>query len=75
MKKVVEITLPIELKHEPFLFNSIKKFDVIINIIEASFSSDIGWALLSLEGKEEKIGEVFNFWKEKNVIIDIREEK
>jgi hypothetical protein len=46
----------------------------MINITEASFSSDVGWALLTLDGGEEEMERVFNFWKSKNIIIDIRKE-
>ena len=75
MKKVVEITIPEDLKTEPILYESIKQFSVIINIIEASFSSDIGWALLSVEGDEEEVAKVLGFWREKTITVDIREEK
>ena len=75
MKKVVELTFPEELKHEPILYRSIKDYQIIITVIEASFSSDVGWALLSLDGDEEEMVKILNYWKDSNITVDIRKEE
>ena len=54
MKKVkVELTFPSALKDEPIFYHMCRNFDVIFNIIEASFSTENGWAYVTLEGEEE----------------------
>jgi len=44
-------------------------FKVIPNIIEASFSTEMGWAILTLEGAEEEIERLFEYLRTKNVEI------
>ena len=65
-----EITFPGELKDEPIICNLCKQFDITLNIIEASFSTDVGWAILILHGKEEEVKKAFDFLREKGVTIN-----
>jgi ABC-type methionine transport system ATPase subunit len=65
-----EITFPGELKDEPLICRLCKDFDIIINIIEASFSTEVGWAILVFKGREEEIKRAFDYLKQKGVKID-----
>jgi len=47
-----------------------KDFDIIPTIIEASFSTDMGWAYLILEGKEKELERLFEYLKSKRVTIN-----
>jgi len=68
----IEIFIPGELKEEPILYNMIKNFDVGIKIIEASFSTESGWAYLLINGKETEIERVLSFLKEKDINVEIK---
>ena len=70
MEVKTEITFPSELKDEPIICNLCKQFDIVLNIIEASFSTEIGWAILILHGEEEELKKAFKFLKEKGVTIN-----
>ncbi|MCX7662088.1 MAG: NIL domain-containing protein [Candidatus Omnitrophica bacterium] len=70
MEIKAEITFPGELKDQPLICSLCKDFDVIINIIEASFSTEVGWAILVFKGREEEIKQAFEFLKEKGVKIE-----
>ena len=72
MKKIVELSIPKELKNEPIIYTIYKKFEIVPNIVEASFSSDNGWAILSLEGSNEELERLFSFLKEKDIDIKFR---
>jgi len=65
MVKKVELTIHGSLKQEPLIYNIIKSFDVIPNIIEASFSTTMGWAIIEFEGEEEELERLFSFLHEK----------
>jgi ABC-type methionine transport system ATPase subunit len=65
-----EITFPGELKDEPIICNLCKQFDITLNIIEASFSTEVGWAILILHGKDEEIKKAFDFLRGKGVTIN-----
>ena len=70
---VVEMTFPPELKDKPIIYRMGHDFAVIPKIIEASFSAERGWALLSLEGEEEERERLFEFLRGQGVIIDRRQ--
>ena len=50
----VELNIPGKFKEEPFFYYLIKNFEVVPNIVEASFSTDMGWAMVRFEGKEKE---------------------
>ena len=72
MKTQVELTFPAELKDEPILYKLGRDFKVIPNVLEASFSTDMGWAILTLEGSEAEVNRLFDYLREKNVTISRR---
>ena len=72
MRAMVELTIPKDHKDEPIFYELIKKFEVIPTIIEASFSTDNGWAYIKLEGEEIDITKSLDFLKSKNIIVDTR---
>lgn len=67
--KEVELNIPATFKDKPIFYQIIKNFQVIPNIIEASFSTEMGWAIVRFEGKEKEIEKLFSFLKEKGVEI------
>ena len=71
MKLNIEITLPGELKHEPIIYYLGHNFKIIPNIIEASFSTDIGWASLVLEGEEAEIKKALEYLKSKKITVNL----
>ena len=72
MKIDVELIFPGELKDEPIFYYIIKNFDVIPNILEASFSTEMGWAIITIEGEEKEIERLFDYLKSKRVKINPR---
>jgi hypothetical protein len=69
MIKEVELNIPIEYKDEPFFCYIIRNFDITVRIIEASFSTEMGWAIVSFEGKDKEMNRLFDFLKEKNIDV------
>ncbi len=69
MKIKTELTFPVELKEEPIICELCKKFDVVVNILEASFSTEVGWAILILSAQEEELSKTFKFLKSYGVEI------
>ena len=68
----VELTFPGDLKEDPIICNLCKQFDIIVNIVEASFSTDTGWAILVFQGKEEELNKAFAYLKDKGVAFEER---
>jgi len=69
----VELTFPGALKDEAVIWYLCKKFDIIVKILEASFSTDTGWAILVLDGREEEINKALDYLSSKGVEIENKE--
>ena len=65
----IGLTFPGSLQDEGILCYLCKKYDVNLNIIEASFSMDAGWSILTIDGQEEEIKKVFQYLSEKGVKV------
>ena len=72
MKIQVELTFPADLKDEPVLYQMGRNFKVIPTVLEASFSTEMGWTIITLEGEEAEINRLFDYLKTKNVTIERR---
>ena len=73
MKLKIELTFPGHLKDEPVIYNLGREFKIIPNIIEASFSTKTGWAILVLQGKEDEVGKAVAYLKKKKIVINVLE--
>ncbi len=69
MNMSIGLTFPGSLQDESILCYLCKKYEVNLNIIEASFSMEAGWAILQIEGQEEEIKRVFDYLSEKGVKV------
>ena len=69
MKVRIELTFPAELKDKPIICDICKKFDIVLNIVEASFSTETGWSILVLGGAEQEVERVLKHLKDTGVII------
>jgi ABC-type methionine transport system ATPase subunit len=69
----VELFIPGELKDEPIICSMIKNFDIDMKIVEASFSTESGWAYLIINGQKAELDRVFSYLREKGINVEIRE--
>ena len=70
MKIAVGLAFPGHLKDESVICSVCKKFEVHVNIVEASFSITSGWAILGMEGEKEEIDKVMEFLLQKGIKIN-----
>jgi len=69
----VELFIPGDLKDEPIICDMIKNYNISMKIVEASFSTESGWAYLMIDGEKSEIDRVFGFLRERGVNVEIRE--
>lgn len=69
MKIKAEFIFPQKLKDEPLIWAICKQFDITLSIIEASFSTDTGWAILVLEAQDTEIVKTLKYLTDKGVEI------
>jgi len=73
MRVTAELTFPQTLKNHPVFYEMAKKFEIIPTIIEASFSSSMGWAYVRFEGEEDELNRLFEYLQTLDVIVDRRD--
>jgi ABC-type methionine transport system ATPase subunit len=69
----VELFIPGDLKDEPIICDMIKNYNITMKIVEASFSTESGWAYLRIDGEKSEMDRVFGFLRERGVNVEIRE--
>ena len=69
MKMSIGLTFPGTLQDESIICYLCKKFEVDLNIIEASFSMEAGWSILTIEGQQEEVKRAFEYLAEKGVKV------
>ena len=72
IRMMLELNIPGSFKNEPIFYYMIKNYDVIPNIIEASFSTDMGWAIVEMQGEDEEIKSLIGFLESKDVEVKVR---
>lgn len=70
----IELFIPGELKEEPIICNMIRNYKITLKIVEASFSTESGWAFLLIDGEKDEIDRMFSYLKDLGVNIEIREQ-
>lgn len=73
MRVKAELNFPAKLKDEPIICWISKKFDITLSILEASFTTDVGWAILVFKGEIEEINKTLAYLKNKGVEVSIQE--
>jgi len=69
VKIKAEFIFPEKLKDEPLICDICKRFDITLKIVEASFSTDTGWAILVLKAKDAEIIKTLKYLTDKGVEI------
>lgn len=69
MKLKAEFIFPKELKDEAIICYLCKNFDIILNILEASFSTSVGWAILILEGNDSNLKKCLRYLIDRGIEI------
>ena len=70
MQVSVGLNFPGTLKDESVICYISKNFNINVNIIEASFSTSSGWAILKIEAEKEEIDKVIEYLISKGITIN-----
>jgi ABC-type methionine transport system ATPase subunit len=55
IERKVHLTYPPHLTDQPIIYELIKTFDVVVNILEANVTPQEGWLLVAVQGEERAI--------------------
>lgn len=70
MQMAIGLSFPGALKDDSVICYLCKKFDITLNIIEASFSMSSGWAIITIEGEPDEIQRALGYLRNKNINIE-----
>ena len=70
MQVSVGLNFPGSLKDESVICYISKNFNISVNIIEASFSTSSGWAILKIESEKEEIDKVLEYLISRGITIN-----
>lgn len=73
METKIELFIPGDLKEEPIICYMIKEFQIELKIMEASFSTESGWAYLKVKGEKAEMDRMFGELRNKGISVEIRE--
>lgn len=72
MKKKIVLTIPRNLVGEPVVYNLVKKFDIIVNVLRAQVTSDEGGRMVAeLEGSPSQIEQGLRYIKKLGVSLEL----
>ena len=57
VERKVHLTYPPHLVDQPIIHELIRKFDVVVNILEANVTRQEGWLLVAVRGEEAAVNE------------------
>ena len=57
IERKVHLTYPPHLVDQPLIYELIKKFDVVVNILEANVTPQAAWLLVAVRGEEQVVKE------------------
>jgi len=68
----VELFIPGELKERPIICDMVREFKIDMKILEASFSTESGWAYLIINGETSETDRLFSYLKDIGIETKIR---
>lgn len=70
MKLAIGLTFPGTLKDESVIWYICRNYNIVLNIIEASFSDYSGWAILKIEADKKELDKSFEYLRSKGIKIE-----
>ena len=55
VERKVHLTYPAHLVDQPIIHELIRKFEVVVNILEANVTRQEGWLLVAVRGEEQAV--------------------
>jgi ABC-type methionine transport system ATPase subunit len=63
----VELNFPAKLVQKPFIYELVKRFDLVPNIRRANITQDFGYMQLELKGKEGDLAKALDYLRKSGV--------
>jgi len=67
----VRLIYPKHLLDQPLIYQLIRRFDLLANIIEARVSAEEAWLVLAVRGERERVEQGLSWMAEQEVQVEI----
>jgi ABC-type methionine transport system ATPase subunit len=70
----VELTYPKHLLDQPLLYQLVRQFELLTNILEAQVTAEEGWLVLAVRGQREQVRQGLAWMAEQGVEVKVLSE-
>lgn len=70
----VQLTYPKHLLDQPLIYQLIRQFDLLTNIVEARVTTEEGWLVLVVRGEREQVQQGLDWMCEQGVEVEVLSE-
>jgi len=74
IERRVRLTYPKHLLDQPLIYQLIRRFDLLTNIVEARVTAEEGWLVLVVRGERERVQQGLGWIAEQGVQVEILSE-
>ena len=71
IEKTVRLTYPQHLLNQPIIYQLIRQFDLLTNILDAQVTGEAGWLILAVRGEHELVERGLAWVTEQGVQVEI----
>jgi ABC-type methionine transport system ATPase subunit len=71
VEQKVRLIYPKHLLDQPLIYQLIRQFDLLTNILEARVSAEEGWLVLAVRGERERVEQGLRWMTEQGVQVEI----
>ena len=71
VERRVRLTYPQHLLDQPLLYQLIRQFDLLTNVLEARVTAEEGWLVLAVRGERERVQQGLEWIAEQGVQVEI----
>jgi len=71
VEKKVRLTYPQHLLNQPLIYQLIRQFDLLTNILSAQVTSEAGWLILAVRGERELVKQGLAWMAEQGVQVEV----
>jgi ABC-type methionine transport system ATPase subunit len=75
VEKQVRLVYPKEQLRQPLIYNLIRNYNLLTNILDAHLDSESGWLIILVRGEATQVQKGLEWLKEQGIMVDILAER
>jgi len=71
VERKVQLSYPQHLLEQPLIYELIRQFGLLINILEARVTAEAGWLVIGIRGEQERVQQGLAWIAEQGVQVEV----